>query len=386
MSTVQLFHPELNETLIDFYYTPMAIKPPVMVEGTFGIGKSQAIEKAARYLADKAGLTFSDSVSDVNDESKFLFLTFILSHYDGGELKGLPYPSEDRTCTKYLPMEALPTKGQGMIFLDEIKGTAPMLQKVAYQMLQEHRIGTQIIPTDFAIHGAGNKADDMANVFDLDMPLNNRAFHCELRVPEVHDIESGGRIIRGWANDFAIPNKLDTRVINYLMSHPQNIFTYKPDMENPDPAQGSPRMWEKVARVLENIAVADYDRVERYVGMGVGTGIGTEFTAWLKLAEKFDVEEIFKGQSFTRPQRVDQIYSLISAFVGYYLGQVKGGKTDRGKLAVRLLDLATTFAKEHTAVILNQVKTQDKEFFPNVKKTAPDKYKALADNLFHLLI
>jgi hypothetical protein len=384
MSLVELYHDELQHILDHLYEVPG--KPSVMLEGTFGIGKTWAMKEAAKRRAEKMKLQFSENFEDVNDESKFCFLPFILHQYEAGELKGLPFPNEDRTQTAYLPIGLLPTKGQGMIFLDEIKGAAPMLQKNAYQLIEDRKIGFYRVPAGYAVHGAGNRDDDRGNMFDLDMPLNNRMLHAELRTPPVFDCEAESGSVRGWMNGFAIPNKLDNRVVNYIASHQQNLFTYKPNVDNPDPTQGTPRMWHKVSDIIKPIPSTNEYMLRTMIGMGVGSGIATEFVAWLRLSEKYDISGIFKTGKFDKPSRIDQVYSLISAMMGYYLEKIKDKGVNQDKLAVRLLDLSLQFNKEHTAIMLNQAKNSDDDFFKRLKTGDLQRFQAMADTLFDLLI
>lgn len=382
---VQLYHSQLQQVLDRFY--DIGAKPSVMLHGTFGIGKTYAMRDFAMRKAKELGLEYSEDFNDVNDESKFLLLPFILHQYEPGEIKGLPFPSEDRSKTIYLPIGLLPVKGQGVIFFDEIPLAAPMMQNNAYQLIEDRKLGFYKVPKGFIVHGAGNKDDDRAHNFEMAMPLNNRMLHAELLVPTVTDItDADGNAIKGWVNAYALPNGVDHRVINFLNTHTKYLFTYDPEKEDQDVTQATPRMWQKVSDLIKGIPDTNTTAIKTFVGMGVGTGIATEFVAWLRLTEKYDIASIFRTGKLDKPARVDVLFSLISALVGYYMEKLKDKAVDQKKMALRLMELSQVFNKEHTVMLLNQAKSMDKDFFPKIREIAPDKFSALADKLFNLLI
>jgi len=375
---IKFYHSQLQNALDKFY--TVASKPSVMLHGTFGIGKTAGVKRWAQRKAKELGLKFSESFEDVNDEKAFLFLVLPLHQYEPAEIKGLPFPNEERTQTIYLPVGLLPTKGQGVILLDEINLAPPMLQSNAYQLIEDRRLGFYTVPEGVMILGAGNKDDDRGHTFDMAMPLINRFLHAELVVPPVEDIEVSGEKIRGWVNDYAIPAGIDHRIINYVSYQKKHLFTYDPTQDVSEPTIATPRMWQKVSDLIKGTPDTDENSLYRYVGMGVGTGIAQEFCAWLKLSQKYDINKIFASGTFQKPTQVDQLYSLISALVGHYSEK----PTDAN--AVKLLELALVFNKEHTCMLLNQAKHMDTTFFKRIKNTAPKKFTELADSVFPLLI
>ena len=376
MSTLKIYHNELTRILDVTYKNKLSL----FIHGTFGIGKSYAVEQWCKATAKRLNLEFSKDFNDINDVSKFVFLPIILHQYDPAELKGLPFPNEDRTQTIFLPMGLLPTKGQGLIFFDEINLASPMIQNNAYQIIQDRRLGFWKCPTGYSAAGAGNLVDDRGHTYEMAMPLNNRFLHVQLNVPPVHDLEGsdGQSTVKGWINDFALENRIDNRIINYLAYQPNYLYTFKPENDTQDVTCATPRMWEKVSQTIQD--VTDLNWLEKLISMGIGTAIASEFVAWLKLSKGYDIAGIFKGKNFKVPIEIDQLYSLISAFIAYYKEEFTDTK------AVKLLELSTMFQKEHTVMILNQAKSIDSNYFKRVKNTAPAKFSKLADNIFDLLV
>lgn len=379
----QLYHAQLQRVLDLFF---KAKKASLMLEGTFGIGKTYAMREFAKRKAKELGLAFSEDFADVNDETKFSFLVFVLHHYEPGEFKGIPYPDKDRQFTIYLPMKQLPINPakKAVLFIDEINSASDMLRKNAYQLIEDRRIGSYRVPDGVLVCGAGNKSTDKCNVYDMEMALCNRFLWAELNVPPVEDIdieENGKKVtINGWLTDFAIKNNIDHRVQNYLRSNKNHLYTYDPNQDEPDKTQGTPRIWAKVSDLLVGVPDDDFWTLETAVGMGCGTGIGATFTAWIKLKAKYDIPKIYKELKLVVPTEVSLRYSLISGLIGHYL---ENKTQDR---AVALTKLSLQFSREHTLMILNQVKYADTNFFKNLKVGDPKLYSSLADDVFKYLL
>ena len=374
----QIYHPELQDILNHLYGIPE--RPALLLKGTFGIGKTEAMRVFAKKKAEELGLEYSEDFRDINDEKKFLLLVFIVHQYDEAEFKGLPFPNEDRTGTVYLPLGLMPEKGQGLIFLDEINLARRGVQNNCFQLVEDRKLGFYTVPDGFMVVGAGNKDSDRSNIQDTPMPLNDRFFHLELRVPPVYDVEVGDTLIKGWVNDYAIPHGLDNRIVYYLMYQPSDIYTYNPDSPVVEPALGTPRSWKKVSDVLKTIPADDLKMTKRLAAMKVGTALADKFVAWLIMSKKYDVKAIYDGQDFQAPKEIDILYSLTSAIISYYLEQ------SNEKTAVRFSQLTGKFRKEHQVMMLDLAKVGDPDYFKKLKKGDVNLYNQMADNLFKLLV
>lgn len=390
MDLFQGTHADLSNIMDKVYDELM----PVYIHGTFGIGKTKGMEIFARKKAKDLGLEFSKSFKDINDPKKFCFIALILHQYDAGEIKGIPFPSQDRTHTVYLPVGLLPEKGQGIIFFDEMNLASPMMQNNAYQLIEDRRLGSYVVPKGYLTIGAGNLVDDRGNTFDMPMPLNNRFLHFQLNVPKVDDIEKNGVTHKGWVNDYALPNGIDNRIVNYLLYQSGDLYKYKPEANIQTVAVATPRMWEKVSKMIKG--VPDLTTVEMYTSLGVGPGVAASFVAWLKLSSSYDIKAIFEGKKdFDIPDDVGVRYSLISALVSHYLekSSVAVGKTvdspestKIGELSVRLLKIATSFNKEHTLMFLSQALATDKLLLKRLRKCDPKLFAQFTDDIFKFLI
>ena len=346
-------------------------------------------EEFAKKQAEAMGLEFSDNPDDINNPKKFMFIHVILHQHEPAEFQGLAFPNKERTQTVFLPVKFLPTSGAGILFFDEMNLANESMLKNAYQLIEDRRIGSYVVPKNYISIGAGNRGEDMCNVFDMPKALNNRFFHVELQTPAVDDVEISEpdingeehvvRTIKGWLNGYAIPNGIDIRIQLWLKFNKHYLFKFDPDSE--DPAFATPRIWEDISNLLKLIPSSDLFTIREVVGAGAGVGMGIEFAAWLKLSEKFDIDKIYKEKKVKVPtNEIDQVYSLVSALLGYYQEHASA------KTAIALYEISKSFSLEHTVMLVHQMKIMDNfkflkeaepEIFKRIMKEIPTLYEAV---------
>lgn len=164
-------------------FVTQELREPLLIKGTFGVGKSEAIHQVASENPD-------DVLIDIR-----------LSQWDSVDLRGLPGLAEEdfgdspviaRKAAKlvrkakltnwYMPA-ALPFKGnphfagvKGTIwlFLDEINAAQLATLAVAYMLVNDRRVGEFELMDNVVIVAAGNLATDKGVVNRMPMPLLNR--------------------------------------------------------------------------------------------------------------------------------------------------------------------------------------------------------------------
>jgi len=160
-------------------YVTLTLGEPLLIEGTFGIGKSEAMAQVALENPD-------DMLVDVR-----------LSQRDSVDLRGGPgtvQETYERTVGKqrvkeivnlwqwFMPSE-LPFKGnprfmhvKGIIwlFLDEINAAPLPVLAAAYQLVNDRRIGEHVLMDNVRVVAAGNLATDKGVVNRMPVPLLNR--------------------------------------------------------------------------------------------------------------------------------------------------------------------------------------------------------------------
>lgn len=247
------------------------ITQSIMIWGAPGIGKSSIVDS----IADTHSLEFID---------------IRLSQLAPTDLRGLPVA--DNGVSRWLPPEFLPTKGQGILFLDEINMAPPAMQGVAQQLILDRKVGSYTVPDSWFIWAAGNRKEDRASVFEMPAPLANRFIHLEIE-PDFDSFKS-------WALRAGVHEEI-IAFLNY-----RTTLLHKFDKNNH--AWPSPRSWV----MASNLHFAGLE-----ISGCVGKGVSAEFKAFSKLFAKMpDVQSIIDGNGEPKfPTEPSMCYAMIIALV-----------------------------------------------------------------------
>jgi len=354
------------------------LKEPLYIWGGTGIGKSQTARKVAREVAKALGKQYSERPEDINDESKFVFIDRRLSQMEPSDLLGLPEifvvvrDREGREAeipiklvgrydisgngyqivafkTRWLTPNWLPKRGTGIIFLDEFNLAPPSIQAAAYELVLDRRLGDYIVPTEFLIIAAGNRAEDRANIFELARPLANRFNHAELKPPSIEE----------WT-EWAMNHNIDTRILMFLKWRPALLL--KEDIGD-EKAFPTPRSWEKASKWIGD--VKDLNIAEKLLATAVGEGAASEFRAFLKLTMKVDIKRLFeKPESIKDIKEIDMIYATLSAVIEYF-------KKDKKQLQ-QIVKMAIHLQPEFGMLLLRSIKNKEPQFFKNNVLSIPE--------------
>ena len=372
---IKINHFEYRNILEESYGTNV----PLMVHGTMGIGKSRAMKEFARAKAEELGLPFSCDPKDVNNEKVFLYLEFIAHLMDVGEMKGIIFPSEDRKRAEILPLGVFPSKGQGILFFDEVNLASPSVMNNLYQVFLNRRIGTTTIPKEYKIFAAGNTDSDAANIYDMPAPLRDRMLHVELTCPSVKE----------WVENYARPRGIDPRVVNYLLYKRDYLHTWDEDKDQM--VFATPRSWEVVSCLLGGKKTSDI--TNRRTGLiqiasAVGEGIATDMIAFLKLTENTDLDKIIReGRVKNLPDDLGELYSLSASISMYFKEKTSEEEPSRellGKIGSIIIDFLPR--KEIAFNLLSMIQGSHKGFLDSLDKYYPELFERLADELLAIAL
>lgn len=158
--------------------TSFPVEESILIIGKHGIGKSQIVKQAAKYL----GVPCID---------------FRLSQNDVGDLKGMPFHKNGRTIfapPEFMPItekDATELKGllgikeeismgrfgdKGILFLDEINRANREVQQAAFELVLDRRMNLRALPDGWRVVSAVNDDDDIYNVNSLDPAFLSRFF------------------------------------------------------------------------------------------------------------------------------------------------------------------------------------------------------------------
>lgn len=301
---LEVDHEELFD-LIGSYYKS---KLPLIVTGTFGIGKSQSVREKAMEIATEKEKEFVnwneislDKKLEVyqNSEKYFIFLDIRLSEFDASDIKGLPELTASDKLNGWLswrvPFFAKLMENQkadGIVFFDEMNLAPPLVQSSCYKIIHDRIINDGKVGEDWLIVGAGNTDEDRAYIHDTAPPLRDRCGEVKLRVPPAASTNTK----RGWIDAYAIPRGINPMIIGFLSFKGSNL--YKVDF-NDKQKFTTPRGWERVSKLVEKnqVSAKEYAKLALIAKSAIGEGIAEEFVAFWKINEQIKLQDIITSPS-----------------------------------------------------------------------------------------
>lgn len=293
-----------------------------MLWGAPGIGKSSIVKQAAKEL--------NIDLVDLR-----------LPQLDPPDLRGIPVPNrETKTCDWFYP-EYLPTKGEGILFLDEIEKALVPVKNAALQLVLDRQVGSYVLPDGWSIVCAGNREDDGAFSTQLGSALANRMMHFQIE-PDYH----------AWLA-WAVENKINDTILGYLSFRQDHLYRYDPGAN----AFPTPRSWEMVNTMLKDVEnITEQNELLEAV---VGEAVGREYRAWLTVYKNVNVDDIIlKGilpdfQKLESGREKSFIYAVTTA-VSHRVKQRK----DFSDIHENIAKFVTSLDAEMRAVFCKQISTK----------------------------
>jgi hypothetical protein len=192
------------DEVLDLCY---AARRAVMLRGGTGVGKSQCLEGFAK----KKGLDF---------------ISRDLSLMEPPDLIGLP--RMDGKVTRYLPPAFLPTKGKGVLVLEEINRAPRYMRAPCLQLLTDRSLNDYRLPDGWWIAAAINPAEAGYEADELDPAHASRFVQIDVVAEPSHWLV--------WARE----NNIHSKVLGYVEADP-SVF---------DSPMSNPRSWEHASDLL----------------------------------------------------------------------------------------------------------------------------------------
>ena len=338
---------------------PVKTLPSVMLWGAPGVGKSQAIRQLAKKLESGTGKR-----SVVTDVRLLLFNPI--------DLRGIPTANEDKTLAVWLKPQIFQMDDSddviNILFLDEISAAPQSVQAAAYQITLDRVIGEHKLPENCIVITAGNRTTDKSVAFKMPKALANRLLHIE--------VEGSFKSWKKWA----IQNGINDKVLGFLSFRQNYLMGFDPSTD--DLAFATPRSWEMVSNLLNNVS-DDVDRMYGLISGLIGTGVAVEFRTWLKIYHQLpNVEDIFDGNKPPIPTGSDALYALIASMTAY----AREHKTELHRIA-NSIDYAEAMPPDFSAILMKDYMYIEKDYkstlmrIPGFSKWLQTKGKYLNGNI-----
>ena len=264
------------------YLLHTAVVSPVMVWGSPGTGKSAIIEQfAAQVDMDCVSLLGSQLAPE--------------------DIIGVPRIEDGRSV--FCPPRQIARDEPYVLFLDELNGSSPDVQRAFYSLIHERRIGEYHLPDGSVVVAAGNRASDNAIVRPLSSALINRMMHVTVQVDS-----------DAWL-DWAVTANIHPLIYQYVKEHPRHLWSKPPKEER---TFSTPRAWELLSRAIPSWGDSiDHVQAGTLAGGVLSPQHAQIFQTWWKNRDqRYLLNHILKGTASwpDRPEDRDLLHYLTLAF------------------------------------------------------------------------
>jgi len=273
-------------------------RPPILLLGPPGVGKSTIVRTAAEEIARRRNLKLVDITPGVPDEipkNSFLFLDLRLTNLEPSDLTGLPRDANG--FVKFIPVHQLYLFSlyPGVIFLDELTWVQrDDMMAVIPQLLLDRRVGSTMFHSDVIVIAAGNRVEDTPLARVLPAPTLNRLAVVEVQPPTVEE----------WAAymDAAHPGGWNRKILAYLEAFKGDFIRSLPAGEGFE-GYPTPRSWEWVALLPEGAPAW------RYIAL-LGREVGLKLSKFLVV--RVNIAALLRNTSTWRGLVLDERYMALS--------------------------------------------------------------------------
>jgi len=256
-------------------------------------------EQAPVFLWGAPGVGKSDVIGQVAASMKIELRDVRLSLLDPIDLKGFPTIDTVKKQMKWLPADFLPTKGKGILFLDELNAAPQSVQAAAYQLILNRKIGEYKLPDGWAVLAAGNRASDRSVVHAMPAALANRFVHIDFEVS-----------VDDW-NFWAMDNEVHDDLRAFIQFRPNLLHSF--DSASNPRAFPSPRSWSFVNKQYKKNLPQDIE-FELVKGT-VGEGAAAEFSGFVRLIKDLpNINQVLiDPDSVKVPENPAAMYAMVTA-------------------------------------------------------------------------
>ena len=345
---------------------------PLMIYGTFGIGKSDIVRSSAKEKAEKYPertyidwMASSDEVKldALKNPSKYFALIDIrLSQMEPSDIRGIPniFNTQEVPCLQTIPwswvMYITRPEACGTLFLDEINLAAPQIAASAYQIINDRVISDRHISPGVNIVAAGNTARDTDIVYDMPNPLKDRFAELEVAFDS-----------QAWLNEWA-PQHCHPMVYSFCTFKESWIHHVS---ENDSDKHVTPRGIERASKIINMFADSSkgleitpflFDAIAGCVG----NGWTVQFKAYLSVYQNLDFTKILANPASVADNSLydtEKRYAIIGGCTERILSVLNDKKLsadEKNKKLVQLITVIVYLPSNLFVLAWKQIKAQNK--------------------------
>ena len=278
-------------------------KKVLSLMGPPGCGKTESVREGAKKEAGKLGLNYVEcpTPEDWANPKNFCFSIVLTSQIEEIDARGLPHIIEvdGKKITVFTITELFPTKGTGIVFLDEFPNGRTQVQTAMQPMLLNHVAGGYHISEDIQFIVAGNRPQDNCGTFYIPYALRNRLQWYEVQSPSTEQLISKMQ---------SIGKPLHPKLVGWVSSvGSRYVNNFDPKSEQY--AYATPRSLEAGSDMLtvidKEVVGPKLDAYAQVLGAAMGENAGLDFRAFLKLSENVDIDKLLDNPATIKRYAAD---------------------------------------------------------------------------------
>lgn len=228
----------IPRTIINFYQNKLGT---VVFRSQPGIGKTEQVRASLKMLSDLYG-------------EEFGFIEEHLASRSEVDLRGYLVPTADGQARYTKPdfwhiVEQYP---RGILFLDELFQCSTEMQKAIAPLLQDKRIGENVLPDGWIVVGATNGVEHRSGVVPALSHVTNRICIMDVDPPSADELAA-----------HYVREGMPAEVVTFVLKSPSSVLSLS------SVAQGTPyctpRSLKAVGRVINS-----YDSAKEALSSGIG--------------------------------------------------------------------------------------------------------------------
>lgn len=228
------------------------------------------------WIQGSPGIGKSSIVKQIADEYNLKVIDCRLSTMEPTDLQGLPWFNNGKAEFQpysFFPLEDSPIpEGYAgwILFLDEMNSASRATQAAAYRVILDREIGQHKLHENCFVVAAGNKLTDGAITTRLSTAMSSRVIHLNMEIN-----------FEDWRDNFALPQKVDERIIAYLSMYPEKLMEFDPEKD--DQTFPSPRTWFFVSQLIK----ANNGKINGIADLLAGAITGEQASAFVQFCKVY---------------------------------------------------------------------------------------------------